>query len=105
MLKSTLAIFLSAGIAAWAQAPKDSAKVDRATAYYHYTLANLYAHMADAAKSHDREYREFEDKAIDNYKAALKADPQTPPLRRAVPLPILGPVHRLRPPRQDRSLP
>lgn len=87
-------------MAAWAQAPNDTPKPDRATAYYHYTLAHLYSQMADAVRGHDREYREYEGKAIENYKAALKADPQTPPLGRVAPLPLLvGPIHRLPPPR------
>jgi len=36
------------GVAAWAQAPADAVgkKVDRASAYYHYTLAHMYAEMA-----------------------------------------------------------
>ena len=56
-MRYTLSIFVIAVIAARAQAPNDTTRVDRATAYYHYTLANLYAQKAADAKGHNREYR------------------------------------------------
>jgi hypothetical protein len=81
MLRTALAMFLVGGIAASGQAQKGASgapdKVDRATAYYHYTLAHMYAEMASASGSHTREYM---NKSIENYKAAVKADPQTPPV-------------------------
>jgi hypothetical protein len=97
MLRTALATFMIAGMAAWGQAQNDTSggavKVDRATAYYHYALANMYAEMA--AASGDRK-REYENKAIENHKAAVKADPQTPMLRLQEPgpvtiFPIIGP--------------
>jgi hypothetical protein len=57
---------------AMSQAQNDApATIDRASAYYHYTLARLYA--AKATESHDPEDA---NKAIENYKAAIKADPE-----------------------------
>jgi hypothetical protein len=58
-------------------------KVDRATAYYHYTLAHMYAEMAANSGGRSREYM---NKSIENYKAAVKADPNTPVL-------LQGPDH------------
>jgi hypothetical protein len=102
-MRYTLSMFVVAVMAARAQSPNDTPKVDRATAYYHYTLAHLYFRMAAAAKGGNREY---EEKAIENYKAAVKADPQTPPLRTTHPMPmVIWPAHRLPPARQDQSLP
>ena len=74
-------MFLAGGIAASGQAQKDASsaadKVDRATAYYHYTVAHMYAEMAAASGGRNREYM---NKSIENYKAAVKADPNTPVL-------------------------
>ena len=50
------------------QAPK----VDRASAYYHYTLAHMYAEQASSLGNR----ADFVNKAIENYKEAIKADPQ-----------------------------
>jgi len=81
MLRTALAMFMIGGMAAWGQAqtsaPGAANKVDRATAYYHYALAHMYAEMAAASGGRNREYV---NKAIENYKAAIKADPQTPML-------------------------
>jgi hypothetical protein len=92
-------MFVAGGLAAWGQSQNDTSggavKVDRASAYYHYTLACLYAEMASASGGHNREY---ENKAIENYKAAVKADPRTP-MYKSGPTPSLpifrAPVHRL----------
>ena len=105
MLRTALAMFIIAGMAAWGQAQKDTSsgadKVDRATAYYHYTLAHMYAEMAAASGGRNREYV---NKAIENHKAAIKADPQTPPMLRSMPyFPI--PVLRVPASRKDHSLP
>jgi hypothetical protein len=66
-------------MAAWGQAQNDTAvgadQVDRAAAYYHYTLAHMYAEMAAASRDRKAEYL---NKAIENYKAATKADPRMP---------------------------
>jgi hypothetical protein len=81
MLRTALAMFLAGGIAASGQVQKGTSanpdKVDRATAYYHYTVAHMYAEMAAASGGHSREYM---NKSIENYKAAVKADPHTPVL-------------------------
>ena len=74
-------MFLAGGIAASGQTQKGASaapdKVDRATAYYHYTVAHMYAEMAAASGGRNREYM---NKSIENYKAAVKADPNTPVL-------------------------
>jgi tetratricopeptide (TPR) repeat protein len=49
-------------------APK---KVDKATAYYHFTLGHLYAELAAAYGSRG----DYLSKAIENYRLAMKADP------------------------------
>ena len=82
MLGTVLTMFMIGCMAAWGQAPNQTtggaAKVDRAAAYYHYTLACMYREMAAAEGRNPGVRREYEDKANENYKAALKADPQTP---------------------------
>jgi hypothetical protein len=78
MLRTALAMFMIAGMTAWGQAPETANggdTVDRAAAYYHYTLAHMYAEMAAASGGRNAEYL---NKAIENYKAAIKADPQLP---------------------------
>ncbi len=47
--------------------------VDRAAAYYHYSLGHMYADLASINGS-----PEYIKKAIENYKLAIKDDPQTP---------------------------
>ena len=44
--------------------------MDHASAYYHYALAHMYAEMAGEPGG-----REYIDQALENYKEALKADP------------------------------
>ncbi len=46
-------------------------KVDKASAYYHYTLAHMYAEQASMFGNRG----DFVNKAIENYKEAIKADP------------------------------
>jgi tetratricopeptide (TPR) repeat protein len=85
MQKRALGLWAILGIAAWGQgnggqapgqtATPTGAQVDRATAYYHYTLGHMYAELA--GETGDRSYVS---KAIDNYKAAIQADPQSPEL-------------------------
>jgi hypothetical protein len=93
-------------IAAWGQAQRDNSvgekKVDRATAYYHYSLAHFYAKKALSGDA-DGEYR---NKAIEHYQAAIKADPHTPMLEvelskfhSKAPARVSPPVRRL-PPRR-----
>ena len=113
MLRTALAIFMIGSLAAWGQAQNDASggagKVDRATAYYHYTLAHMYSEMAAASRGRNREYV---NKAIENYKAAIKADPQAPVPREELsgiytkrPTPLFLPHPRLPASRQDHSLP
>jgi tetratricopeptide (TPR) repeat protein len=59
------------GLAAWGQAPAPS-EADRASAYYHYTLAHMYAELAGSPGGGSAANVT---KAIENYKAAIKADP------------------------------
>ncbi len=99
MLRIALAIFMIGGMAAWGQAQNDTSrgpdKVDRAAAYYHYALACLYAEMNASTRGGNPEYA---NQAIENYKAAVKADPQTPvrmpPQPRFVIPALRLPVHR-----------
>jgi tetratricopeptide (TPR) repeat protein len=51
-------------------APKPGAKADKASAYYNYSLGHLYSELAGAYGN-----REFFTKAVESYRAALKADP------------------------------
>src|SRR5581483_11272237 len=51
-------------------APK-AANDDKAGAYYNYSLAHLYAELAAGSGNRG----EFFDKAVENYRAAMKADP------------------------------
>src|SRR5258708_7293665 len=53
-----------------AQAPA-APRVDKASAYYHYTLGHMYAEQASMFGNRG----DFVNKAIENYKEAIKADP------------------------------
>ncbi len=79
MHKAALGMLAVLGVAAWGQgAPGQTASQgnaatgDHASAYYYYTLGHMYAELA--GESGDRSYIP---KAIENYKAAIKADPQS----------------------------
>jgi tetratricopeptide (TPR) repeat protein len=50
----------------------NKAQVDKANAYYHFALGHLYAELASAYGNKGN----FVDKAIDNYREAMKADPE-----------------------------
>ena len=54
-----------------AQTPAAPASTERASAYYNFSMAHLYAEMAGAYGNRG----EYVNKAIDFYKLALKADP------------------------------
>lgn len=78
MHKAGIVLF-AAGCLAWSQnapggaaqaANTPAADVDHASAYYHYAMAHMYAEMAAEPGG-----REYIDRAVDNYKQALKADP------------------------------
>ncbi len=58
------------GATAFGQAPVEK-KADKASAYYHYALAHMYAELAGAYGNRN----DYLNKAIDNYKEAIKADP------------------------------
>jgi tetratricopeptide (TPR) repeat protein len=77
MQKALVGMFAVLSVTAWgqqpAQAPDQTAS--HASAYYFYTLGHMYAELA--GESGDRSYVS---KAIDNYKEAIKADPQSPEL-------------------------
>jgi len=67
-----LALILTASATAFAQAPAETAKKsDKATAYYHYSLGHMYAELAAAYGNRG----EYFNKAIENYRLAVKADP------------------------------
>ena len=51
-------------------AKSDRTQADKAAAYYNYSLGHLYAELAGASGN-----REMFTKAVDSYRAALKADP------------------------------
>jgi tetratricopeptide (TPR) repeat protein len=51
---------------------------DKASAYYHYTLAHMYAEMAGSSGNNGAATRDYVNKALENYKEAIKADPSTP---------------------------
>jgi hypothetical protein len=70
-------MLLIGSVAAWGQAPKEASpdtekaeKVDKATAYYHYMLACMYANRAGGISDPD--------KVRENLEAARNADPQAP---------------------------
>lgn len=84
MQKHALGLLLILGVAAFGQgnagpggraSAQSGVQADHADAYYYYTLAHMYAELA--GETGDRSYVS---KAIDNYKAAIKADPQSPEL-------------------------
>lgn len=73
-MRIAVLVMLTAGCAAWGQnnAAAGAAPVDRASAYYHYSLAHIYAELASEPGG-----REYVDKAIQNFKDALAADPNS----------------------------
>jgi len=54
-----------------AQTGAAAPKIDKSSAYYHYTLAHMYAEQASMYGNRG----DYVNKAIDNYKEAIKADP------------------------------
>jgi tetratricopeptide (TPR) repeat protein len=56
----------------------DAVSAGRGQSYYHYALAHLYEQMADEYGGGSISIRQqYFDKALDNYKLALKADPDS----------------------------
>jgi hypothetical protein len=97
MLRTVLAMFIVAVGVAWGQAQSeaagapnkldnadtakastDTASIDKGSAYYHYALAHMYTRMAAATGGRNNDYV---NQAIEHYKAAIKADPETAMLR------------------------
>jgi tetratricopeptide (TPR) repeat protein len=63
------------GASTFSTASAQTQTVDHAAAYYHYSLGHMYADLASINGS-----PEYIKKAIENYKLAIKDDPQTPML-------------------------
>ena len=61
-MRTAVIAMLAAGCAAWGQNTSAAGDtVDHASAYYHYSLAHIYAELAAEPGG-----REYADKAIDN---------------------------------------
>src|SRR5581483_828555 len=73
LLNAVFLISALGGGICWGQASAAGSSPDRASAYYHYTAAHMYAELA--ANSGNR--NEYVNLAIENYKAAIKADPSS----------------------------
>ncbi len=71
-LSFACAVFLVAGAFGQDNSPasKPVASADKASSYYNYSLGHLYAELAGASGN-----RELFTKAVDSYRAAMKADP------------------------------
>ena len=70
------AVFASSLVLAQQQTPKQAApgvgkKTDKALSYYHFSLGHLYADLASQFNNRG----DYLTKAIDNFRAAMKADP------------------------------
>jgi len=63
------------GVLTFSTAVAQTPTIDHAAAYYHYSLGHMYADLASINGS-----PEYIRKAIENYKLAIKDDPQTPML-------------------------
>lgn len=68
-----ITVFGSACLSSLQAQPAAAPKVDKASAYYHYTLGHMYAEQASMVGNRG----DFVNKAIENYKEAIKADPTT----------------------------
>ncbi|MCU1339632.1 MAG: Tetratricopeptide 2 repeat protein [Bryobacterales bacterium] len=73
LLNAVFLIMLLGVGACWGQGSAPVANSDRATAYYHYTVAHMYAELA--ANTTNR--TDYVNRAIEHYKAAIKADPNS----------------------------
>jgi tetratricopeptide (TPR) repeat protein len=73
LLNAVFLILLLGAGACWGQGNAPAANADRATAYYRYTLAHMYAELAGNTTNRN----DYVNLAIDNYKAAIKADPSS----------------------------
>ena len=79
---STLAVLLAFGhgLSAQSAIQPDSGTKDRGTAYYHYTLSRMYGEMAATNGRQD-----YATQAIEEYKLALNADPESRKLQDGLP--------------------
>jgi hypothetical protein len=119
MLRTGLIVFMFGAMMAWAQAqdttpaPADKVqaqdtkasstdKIDRASAYYHYALAQFYYEMGFRSGANQQVYL---DKAREEYKEAVKADPQAPRLTNPFHPPPLGLAPKPLPPAPKSSPP
>lgn len=73
LLNAVFLILLLGVGACWGQANAPASNADRATAYYHYSLGHMYAELAGNTVTRN----DYVNLAIDNYKAAIKADPNS----------------------------
>jgi tetratricopeptide (TPR) repeat protein len=74
LLNAVSLSLLLVGGACWGQGNTPAPVADRATAYYHYSLAHMYAELAGASTNRN----DYVNSALENYKAAIKADPNSP---------------------------
>jgi tetratricopeptide (TPR) repeat protein len=73
LLNAVFLILLLGAGACWGQGTAPATNADRATAYYRYTLGHMYAELAGNTTNRT----DYVNLAIENYKAALKADPSS----------------------------
>ena len=73
LLNAVFLILLLGGGACWGQGNAPVSSADRATAYYRYTLGHMYAELAGNTTNRN----DYVNLAIENYKAAIKADPNS----------------------------
>src|SRR5665213_887041 len=73
LLNAVFLILLLGVGACWGQGTASASSADRASAYYHYSLGHMYAELAGDTTSRN----DYVNLAIENYKAAIKADPNS----------------------------
>jgi tetratricopeptide (TPR) repeat protein len=73
LLNAVFLILVLGSGACWGQGNAPVSNADRATAYYHYTLAHMYAELAGNTTNR----ADYVNRAIENYKAAIKVDPNS----------------------------
>ena len=72
-LLSSLSLAQAPGSAASAAPAKPAVKIDKAQAYYHYSLAHYYEDQATMTGRSD-----LVSKAVDEYRLAAQFDPESP---------------------------
>lgn len=73
LLNAVFLILLLGAGAGWGQGTAPVSSADRANAYYRYTMGHMYAELAGNTTSRN----DYVNLAIENYKAAIKADPNS----------------------------